>query len=283
MSSQHQRTDLRDDEVQALYDFRLENTVNGKLRRGSVNEAAERFNVSRRTVGRIRSRAKSPGNELSAVKALEKNYKGCNGRPRICSRKIQDEIKKVPLKERGTYASLSESSGISSSTLCRSVQRGVLKSETRRVKPLLTVQSRISRVKFCLSHVNRFNSALPFYSMMRTVHIDEKWFYIMSLKVRTIIVPGEKVEKSSAKSNRFITKVIFLAAVAHPRYDSHSRSYFDGNIGIWPFVETRAAKRTSVNRPKGTPVTSLLNVDRNVYRNFIAEKLYPAIRDKFPS
>ena len=76
---------------------------------------------------------------------------------------------------------------------------------------------------------------------------------------------------------------MFLAAVANHRYGSHSRSYFDGKIGIWPFVETIAAKRNSVNRPKGTTVTSFINVDRNVYRNFIREKLYPAIRDKFPS
>ena len=192
MSSQHQRTDLRDDEVQALFDVLLENTVNGKLRRGSVSEAAERFNVSRRTVGRIRSKAKSAGNELSAVKALKKNYKGSSGCPRVCPRKIQDEIKKVPLMEHGTYASLSEQSGISTSTLYRSVQRGVLKSETRRVKTLLTIQNRISRVKFCLSHVNRFNSTLPFYYTMRTVHVDEKWFHIMSLEGRVIIVPGEK-------------------------------------------------------------------------------------------
>ncbi len=67
---------------------------------------------------------------------------------------------------------------------------------------------------------------------------------------------------------------MFLAAVAHPRYDRHRKSFFDGKIGLWPFVETRAAKRGSMNRPKGAPVTTPLTVDKDLYRKFLIEKFF---------
>ena len=105
----------------------------------------------------------------------------------------------------------------------------------------------------------------------------------MSFEGRVIIAPGKKTEKISAKSKRFITKVIFLAAAAHPLYDSTIRSYIDGKIVICPSVEKTAAKRISFNRSKGTPVTSLNNINRNVNCNCITKKLILEIRDRLPS
>ncbi len=58
----------------------------------------------------------------------------------------------------GTYASLSETCDVFPSPLYRSLERSVLKSETRHVKLLLTLSNRIERVRFCLSHVNRHNT-----------------------------------------------------------------------------------------------------------------------------
>ena len=59
------------------------------------------------------------------------------------------------------------------------------------MKPLLTLQNRVNRLNFCLLFVNAHNSTYPFHSMMNTVHIDEKWFYIMKLRSRIIAAPGE--------------------------------------------------------------------------------------------
>ena len=64
-------------------------------------------------------------------------------------------------------------------------------------------------------------------------------------------------EPPVGKSKRFIAKVMFLAAVAHPRYDNHKKAYFNGKIGLWPFVEKIAAKRNSKNRPKGAMVSTV--------------------------
>ena len=62
------------------------------------------------------------------------------------------------------------------------------------------------------------------------------------------------------KSKRFSQKVMFLAAVARPRYDEDGDLIFDGKLGIWPFVQLIPAKQISKNRPKGTSVQYLLAV-----------------------
>ncbi|CAM9969136.1 unnamed protein product, partial [Discosporangium mesarthrocarpum] len=49
-----------------------------------------------------------------------------------------------------------------------------------------------------------------------------------------------------AQNKRFITKVMFLAAVARPRMISDG-VWFDGKIGIWPIADTVAAMGSSKN------------------------------------
>ena len=76
---------------------------------------------------------------------------------------------------------------------------------------------------------------------------------------------------------------MFLSAVAVPMYYYNRKSYFDGRIGLWPFVQHTEAKRSSKNIPKGAPVIDPLNVDKNVYRRFIIEKVFLAIQSNFPT
>ncbi len=42
------------------------------------------------------------------------------------------------------------------------------------------------------------------------------------------------------------------------------------------------AKFASKNGPKGSPVTSTLSVHKDLHRNFLIEKLFSAVRNKFP-
>ncbi|ETV83464.1 hypothetical protein H257_04187 [Aphanomyces astaci] len=83
----------------------------------------------------------------------------------------------------------------------------------------------------------------------------------------------EQVAARTVKWKHFITKVMFLAAVARPRFDPHTRRVFDDNIGVWSFVEVVAVKRKSVNRDKGTLVTVPLSVN--------AEELVDAVQAAF--
>ncbi|KAG3254306.1 hypothetical protein PI124_g1166 [Phytophthora idaei] len=75
---------------------------------------------------------------------------------------------------------------------------------------------------------------------------------------------------------------MFLAAVARPRYDFGKERYFDDKIGIWPITEQNFAQRGSKNRPKGAPITKIISMTRNVYTKMLLEKVFPAIREKWP-
>jgi len=75
---------------------------------------------------------------------------------------------------------------------------------------------------------------------------------------------------------------MFLAATARPRFDPHTKTYWDGKIGIWECVDYVAAKRTSRNRPAGTIEPRTYNIDGRRYRSLILDKVLPAIAEKCP-
>jgi hypothetical protein len=76
---------------------------------------------------------------------------------------------------------------------------------------------------------------------------------------------------------------MFLCAVARPRFDREGNCTFDGKIGIYPFVETVQAKRNSENRPKGSWEWKPINVDYEVYLDFVVNNVIPDIKEKWPS
>ncbi len=95
--------------------------------------------------------------------------------------------------------------------------------------------------------------------------------------------PGEVVPTRSVQNKEHMIKVmLFLAAVARPRYDPEGECTCDGKIGMFPFIERVAAKRTSKNREKGTIETKLLPVNKKRYRDFMIMKVLPAIKQKWP-
>ena len=116
----------------------------------------------------------------------------------------------------------------------------------------------------------------------QSVHVDEKWFFISEKELRLYIAPGEVVPTRRCQNKDHLLKVMFFAAVARPRFDADGKCIFDGKIGMWPFVERVEAKRTSKNREKGTIKTKVVPVNKNRYREFMIEKVVPAIKAKWP-
>jgi hypothetical protein len=51
-------------------------------------------------------------------------------------------------------------------------------------------------------------------------------------------------------------------------------------FGMWPIVERTRALRSSQNRPAGTWETKPVNVDREIYRQLMVEKVLPEIKRK---
>ncbi len=118
--------------------------------------------------------------------------------------------------------------------------------------------------------------------MLDYVVLDEKWFY-MPETTRTFYLENDESEPERAgKLSRITPKMMFMAAIAGPRYDEQGYCVFDGMIGFWPFMEMVAAKRNSKNRSAGTLEVKPVNVTLDAYSSFIVEKVIPAIREKWP-
>jgi hypothetical protein len=79
-----------------------------------------------------------------------------------------------------------------------------------------------------------------------------------------------------------ILKVMYLCAVARPRYNREDNCTFGGKVGIYPFVEAVRAQRNSLNRPRGTWEWKPINVDYEVYINFVLNKVILDIKAKWP-
>jgi hypothetical protein len=90
-----------------------------------------------------------------------------------------------------------------------------------------------------------------FDAVYDTVHIDEKWFCIFEVSSRYILAEDEDPPHLTCHNKRFITKVMFLAAVARLRYDYANLEGFDGKIGIFPLVTKHEAMRTTKTRRTG--------------------------------
>ncbi|ETW06573.1 hypothetical protein H310_02790 [Aphanomyces invadans] len=54
----------------------------------------------------------------------------------------------------------------------------------------------------------------------------------------------------------------------------------DGKVSLWPFVETKLAKRKCKNRDRGSHVTVPMSVTKPIYRNYLIDKVFPAIQAK---
>lgn len=120
------------------------------------------------------------------------------------------------------------------------------------------------------------------HHMHDTVHLDEKWFNMYQAKDTFYLAADEPAPYTSSPNKRYIGKVMFLTAVARPRYDFNRKAYFNGKIGIWPIVEEAVALRRSKNRPAGTKIIRCVNMTREVYVRFLKQHVLPAIRGVWP-
>ena len=161
---------------------------------------------------------------------------------------------------------------------------------TSELKPALTDANQRARLEYALRHlepcsITSIGGINPtFRADMDVVHIDEKWFYRTRKNQKFYLGLNEEDPKRTTQNKNYIEKVMFLAAVARPRYDDDGNMTFDGKIGIWPFTFLEEAKRDSKNRDAGTIVTKVLPaVTRKVSQDYMVNKLLPAIKEKWPA
>ncbi|CAM9420748.1 unnamed protein product [Discosporangium mesarthrocarpum] len=104
------------------------------------------------------------------------------------------------------------------------------------------------------------------------------WFYVMKDGKGIYLHPEEDAPKlPRAQNKRFITKVMFLAAVARPRMISDG-VWFNGKFCIWPIADTVSAMRSSKNHKKGTIMLKPVTVNEERYKELMIDKASPQSR-----
>lgn len=161
-------------------------------------------------------------------------------RPNNCGRKRVpidlQRIVDVPFHRRTTLRTLGEALGVNYVSLYRRVKEGLLRRHTNALKPHLKEETKIARLQFCLSMLETHSllNEPKFVDIYNIVHIDEKWFYMTKKSENYYLLPTEDEPVRTCQSKNFIGKVIFLVAMARPRFDDDGNEFFgkDWSISI---------------------------------------------------
>ncbi|ETV64045.1 hypothetical protein H257_19013, partial [Aphanomyces astaci] len=268
---------LTDVERQAMINMLLASSNGGKRKYGSVKGVADQFNCHRTTVSAVWNSWKAScaegGSKMIASPPTSRMKGNCGAKMKWSAEAIEAAIKSVPFHKRQTTRALAFHSGVPRSTILRHMKRNRrLRCKSSYLRPLLTEDNKEERMKR-----TTFSTTLH-----DVVHVDEKWFFLTKNKGKFYVYDDETLPHRQSKSKRFITKLMFLCAVARPRYDVSIRRMFNGKIGMWPFVVKAPAQRNSKNRPRGTMLTEPQNVTAQVYQDMLLTRVIPAIKMKLP-
>jgi hypothetical protein len=83
---------------------------------------------------------------------------------------------------------------------------------------------------------NTIHNEPRFVDMEDIVHLDEKWFNMTKNKRTYYLMPEEEEPVRTIQNKNYIGKVMFLVAIARPRYDDEGNLIFDGKICCWAMV-----------------------------------------------
>lgn len=254
-----------------------------KLRLGELSSVAIKFEVSTNMISRIWKRAREsyadPG--IGAFRASP--WKNKSGRHQKYDRQaVREAIKEVPAHQRKNLRQLSFAIGIPLSTLhyMKKEDNCVILPHSNPIKRTLRDHHKLARVMYAIENLDLGTE--QFNGYFNHVHVDEKFLFFTEAQLFMYLVPGEKPPNHNTRHKSHILKVMFLAAVARPRYNDAGECTFDGKVGMWPFVKKVAAQRTSCNRPAGTMETKPVSVTEVVYRDFMVNKVLPTIKRVWP-
>ena len=185
-------------------------------------------------------------------------------------------FKSIPLSKRCNLLSVAARLGCSKATVWRWVKAGLIRPHTSAIKPNLTAENKLLRLRFTIESIelDRILNKIRFKNMYNTIHVDEKWFYMTKGTQRFYLAPGEQEPHRTCQNKQFISKIMFMCAVSRPLFGVNGEVLFDGKIGIFPFTEQVAAKRSSKNRKAGTLETKAIeSITKDVTRDCFINKV----------
>ncbi|XP_074315028.1 uncharacterized protein LOC141651206 [Silene latifolia] len=257
----------------------LINYTNGKLKYGLLKRLMNEYKLSKTTIGKY---WKQVHEQIKAGKLVnvDRNYKGSKKRVII----DLEMVRHIPLHKRTSVRSLACAMNLHPSTVHRLVQKGKIRSHSSALKPSLTEKNMKERMQWVLDKISwsSLHDNMTFLDMYYVVHIDEKWFFMTRCSQKYYLLPDEMEPQRTCKSKRFITKIMFMGAVARPVISKDGTVLFDGKIGIFPFSVIVPAKRASKNRVRGTlEQKPIERINKTVIKQCILQKVLPAIKSKF--
>ncbi|XP_074266732.1 uncharacterized protein LOC141590013 [Silene latifolia] len=243
---------------------------------------ASRYSVCRKTITYLWNVAQAQRRRCILVNVNSKK----KGSKKI-GRVVLDiaKLESIELLKRTTQRSLAENLGVSQSTISRWVTSKQIKSHSNAIKPGLNEKNKLARLLFSLAHLDyhEITKRVVFKDQSNIIHMDEKWFSKTKVSTRFYLSKGETEPHRCVQSKSFIEKVMFMCAVARPKYGSNGDVIFDGKIGIWPFVSQVPAKRNSKNREAETLETKCIeSINKQVTRDMVINCVLPAIKAKWP-
>ena len=253
------------------------------LERGALAQAARHFDRRKTTISTIWNQMVKKFENTGALTATPKKPPG---RPEKYDRAVmREEILQLPRNGRKNLRKIAKALGIQVSTLWRykvvaeDDDDPIIYRHSNAIKPHLTPEHEVARVLYGREKLNI--SDKEYDDFLNSIHVDEKWFFLTEEDWKVYLTPGEKQPRRTTSHKSHILKIMFLCAVARPRFNAAGECIFDGKIGIWPIVERVVAQRSSGNRPAGTVEYKPTNVTQELYREYMIEKVLPAARRKF--
>ena len=218
-------------EKQEIYEALLHRSMNGKLKRRTTTIVANLFNANRCYVQSIWRTAKEclvAGVLVDVTCKRKKTY----GRKKVAVDLAT--IATLPLDKRTTFRALAHELGVKRSTLHRCLKKGKICRHSNTLEPYLRDDNKKARLQHCVAMLDI--GTLWFIDMKNIIHIDEKWFSTTNKAKKFYMLPEEEDPLRTIHNKNYIPKCMLLCAVTTPRYDAEGTCYFDGKLGIWPFV-----------------------------------------------
>ena len=260
----------------------IESMVDGQLPKGKISEVAADMSFSRQTISSIwgtSKRARANGN--FSLSAVHKKISQRQGNFKYNLQELGESLEALPDGRRETLRDLAKALSVSTTTIKKAMNAGEVVPHTDTIAPALTEQNKVHPFMYCADEVK---SNGMFKDMYDRVHVDEKWFYVDRITKRVYRSKGETQRrgKRKCKHKSHIEKIMFMCAVACPRFVPATNQWWDGKIGIWPFARLVPAVRSSRNRPAGTLEWKGYKVDKTAYRDMMIRNVLPAIVQRWP-
>ena len=261
----------------------LSRLKDGALPWGSLTIVADQIGVACSTISRLWQQARG-AHEQSLI--ITPEIASWNNSHTNCLKyshaEFRQGLKEIPWHCCKTYHSTAKAMGVALSTVQQMLlHRDVCRIHTSSLKPTLTEENKMSRMELALSFIYKNNTS-KFENMEDLIHIDKKWFYLKKDGQRFIIVVDKEEPYRHVQHKSFLTKIMFLCAVARLRYDTNKNAWFDGKIGIWPIGKWEPVKWPSKKHAKGTPVWKNQCITRDVYHEYLIQKFLLAVKERWP-